>query len=210
MEIPEIKIPEIQVQSIYVPYAPTPLDIKQVIPGCQYTHRDINLNPNLLIDDKNGIFPSCPEGEMPGFYPMDYTPKNITVIEEAPPTEQQEPNIPETKEPEIPEIPEEKKEEEIVECPGPGDQRVGDFRNDQKLERVSGHRLSLDGIRCITEYESTNFVQQFIPPASAIVSTAVIGLVAASSPLLLPVIKGAVKSLFKKITGKKKENEREE
>jgi hypothetical protein len=210
MEIPEIKIPEIRVETVYVPYVPTPIDTPAVIPGCQYTHRDINLNPSLLIDDPNGVFPTCPEGEIPHFYPMDYTPKNITVIEEAPPVDQQEPNIPETEEQGIPEIPKKKKEEQIVECPGPNDQRVGDFRNDKKLERVSGHRLSLDGTRCITEYESTSFVQQFIPPASAISSTVVIGLVAASSPLLLNVIKPLVKQVVKKITGKKKENEREE
>ena len=100
-----------------------------------------------------------------------------------------------------------KKEEEveIILCPGPKDQRIGDFRNSSRLERVIGHEKSEDGTRCITIYEDVPFKDQYIPEVSTIVSTAVIGLVAASSPLLLNVIKPLVKNIVKKLTKKKKD-----
>jgi hypothetical protein len=54
-------------------------------------------------------------------------------------------------------------------------------------------------------YEDVPFVDQYIPELSTIVSTAVIGLVAASSPLILNIIKPAIKNIFKKLTTKKKD-----
>ncbi len=209
MEIPEIRIPEIEVPFVYVPFTPTPIDTPAVIPGCSYQHRDQNLNPNLLLDDPNGVYATCPEGEIPHFWPMNYDKENITIIEEEPPTEQKQPPLPEAEEPKIPDIPTEEEDDPFVECPGVNDQRVGDFRNDKKLERVSGHRLSEDGKRCITEYESTNFVEQFIPSAPALANAAAIALVAASAPLLLNLVKPIVKNLVNKLTGKKKENDDE-
>jgi hypothetical protein len=206
-EIPEIHVPDISPPFVYSPYVPTPIETPVIIPGCQYFHRDQNLNPNLLIDDPNGVGVTCPEGGIPHFYPMDYTPDNITVIKEAPPPKQKEPEVPETKKPEVPDLPLEDVDEEIVICPGPTDLRVGDFRNDKKLERVSGHRLSLDGTRCITEYESTTFAQQYIPSPPQIVSTAAIALVAAGAPLLLNVIKPLVKNIVKKLTTKKEKKD---
>ena len=82
-----------------------------------------------------------------------------------------------------PDIPKEKKDIKVVPCPGPKDQRINDFRNSSRLERVIGHEKSEDGTRCITIYEDVPFKDQYIPEISTIVSTAVIGLVAASSPL---------------------------
>ena len=82
-------------------------------------------------------------------------------------------------------------------CPGKKDQRVGDFRNEKRLERVVGHERSEDGSKCITLYEDVPFVDQYIPELSTIVSTAVIGLVAASSPLILNIIKPAIKISLK-------------
>ena len=91
----------------------------------------------------------------------------------------------------------------IPPCPGKKDQRVGDFRNEKKLERVIGHKRGEDGIECITLYENVAFVDQYIPEFSTIVSTAIIGLVAASSPFILNLIKPAIKNIVKKLTKKK-------
>ena len=71
------------------------------------------------------------------------------------------------------------------------------------MERVIGHEKSEDGTRCITIYEDVPFKDQYIPEVSTIVSTAVIGLVAASSPLLLNAVKPLVKQIVKKLTKKK-------
>ena len=73
------------------------------------------------------------------------------------------------------------------------------------MERVIGHERGQDGVECITLYEDVPFVDQYIPEPSTIVSTAVIGLVAASSPLILNIIKPAIKNIFKKLTTKKKD-----
>ena len=88
-------------------------------------------------------------------------------------------------------------------CPGKSNQRVGDFRNEKKLERVISHKRGDDGVECITIYEDVPFTSQYIPEVSTVVSTAIIGLVAASSPLLLNIIKPLVKQIVKKLTKKK-------
>ena len=95
------------------------------------------------------------------------------------------------------------KDKKFVECPGPENQRLGDYRNEFKLERVSGHKRSKDGTKCITLYEEVPFIEQYIPNTSQLISTAAIATVAASTPLLLNVIKPLIKQIFKKFTKKK-------
>ena len=57
----------------------------------------------------------------------------------------------------------------------------------------------------IAIYEDVPFIDQYIPTASAVVNTVVIATVAASTPLLLNVIKPLVKQVINKFTKKKKE-----
>jgi hypothetical protein len=211
--MPTIEIPDIQIREIYIPevpeiYSPHYIEIAKPpdidVPGCTYQHRDIKNtgNRNLLLEDPNGVYTTC-DVPFPSFVPLDYTPENLVVTEEVP-TNNETPPLPETKTPEIPEIP--KKEDiELEPCPSKKDQRVGDFRNEKRLERVTGHKRGEDGIECITLYESVPFKDQYIPEISTIVSTAVIGLVAASSPLLLNAVKPLVKQIVKKLTKKKKD-----
>ena len=206
MEIPEISIREIyipDVPEIYTPHYITITEPPEInAPGCTYQHRDVKNtgNRNLLIEDKNGVFTSC-DFPFPSFIPLDYTPENLVITEEVP-TNNETPPLPETKQPEIPEIKEDKPIE-LEPCPGKNNQRVGDFRNEKRLERVIGHKRGDDGVECITLYEDVPFVDQYIPEPSTIVSTAVIGLVAASSPLILNIIKPAIKNIVKKLTKKK-------
>ena len=209
MEIPNISIPEIYIPNVPEPYNPHYLDIAKPpdidVPGCTYQHRDIKNtgNRNLLLEDPNGVYTTC-DVPFPSFVPLDYTPENLVVTEEVP-TNNETPPLPEPKTPEIPEIPKEE-DIELEPCPSKKDQRVGDFRNEKRLERVIGHKRGDDGIECITLYEDVAFVDQYIPEPSTIVSTAVIGLVAASSPIILNIIKPAIKNIFKKLTSKKKKD----
>ena len=206
MEIPEIYIPEIYVPDVPNIYSPHYIEIAKPpdidVPGCTYQHRDIKNtgNRNLLLEDPNGVFTTC-DFPFPSFIPLDYTPENLVITEEVPVTNETPP-LPETKQQEIPELPKDK-DIELEPCPGKKDQRVGDFRNEKRLERVTGHKRGDDGIECITLYESVPFKDQYIPEVSTIVSTAVIGLVAASSPLLLNAVKPLVKQIVKKLTNKK-------
>ena len=205
-EIPDIGIPEIYIPNVPEPYNPHYLDIAKPpdidVPGCTYQHRDIKNtgNHNLLLEDPNGVYTTC-DFPFPSFIPIDYTPENLVITEEVP-TNNETPPLPETKTPEIPEIPKEK-DIELEPCPSKKDQRVGDFRNEKRLERVIGHKRGDDGVECITLYENVAFVDQYIPEPSTIVSTAVIGLVAASSPIILNIIKPAIKNIVKKLIKKK-------
>jgi len=206
IKIPEIHIPEIQIPQVYAPQVSLPgyepLNVETI--GCKYFHRDVKNtgNRNLLIDDPNGVVSNCP---YPSFIPMNYQPDQLIIVEEAAVVNDEPEKLPEGKPPQA-EIPkEEKKEDVFVECPGKKDQRVGDFRNEKRLERVVGHERSEDGTICTTIYEDVPFKDQYIPEVSTIVSTAVIGLVAASTPLLLNAVKPIVKQIVKKLTKKKKD-----
>ena len=197
MEIHEIVIPKIPQINVNT-YISTPLPVLNVplpnidLPGCVKTHRDASVkNTQIIEDDVNGAFYSCPEGKIPSFVPINYDRKKIEIVEQKQESPPSTPDIPEAKQPEIPDIPKEKETIKLEPCPGKNNQRVGDFRNEKRLERVIGH-------------EKVDFVEQYIPEVSTVVSTAVIGLVAASSPLLLNVIKPLVKNIFKKLTSKKK------
>ena len=205
IDIPDINIPEIYIPDVPEPYNPHYLQIAKPpdidVPGCTYQHRDIKNtgNRNLLLDDPNGVFTAC-DFPFPGFVPLDYTPENLIITEQAP-VDNQENSSSETKNKEIPTS--KKEEVDVPPCPGKKDQRVGDFRNEKRLERVIGHKRGEDEIECITLYEDVPFVDQYIPEPSTIVSTAIIGLVAASSPFILNLIKPAIKNIVKKLTKKK-------
>ena len=203
MDIPEINIPDIQIPDVYIPQVLLPgyepLYVETI--GCKYYHRDVKNtgNRNLLIEDSNGVTSSCP---YPSFIPMNYQADQLIITETALPAEEEQ-KLPEGKPPKA-EIPKNKKNEPIVPpCPDKNNQRVGDFRNEKRLERVTGHKRGDDGIECITIYENVAFKDQYIPEVSTIVSTAVIGLVAASSPLLLNAVKPLVKQIVKRLTKKK-------
>ena len=208
-EIPEIIIPEIPQINVNT-YISTPLPVLNVplpnidLPGCVKTHRDASVkNTQIIEDDVNGAFYSCPEGKIPSFVPINYDRKRIEIVEQKEEKPISTPNVPESQTPDIPDIPKEKKEIKLEPCPGNKDQRVGDFRNEKRLERVIGHKRGDDGIECITLYEDVPFVDQYLPTPSLVINTAVIGLVAASSPLILNVIKPAIKNIVKKLTKKK-------
>jgi len=197
IRIPEI--PEIGIRDISIREIPIGSYLGIEVPGCSYQHRDQNLQAKLLITDPNGVYSNCPGGAgIPSFYPMDWNAKDIKVIEEKETAKQEPQPISETQAT-TPEIPEEKKEEVFKPCPGPNDQRVADYRNEKKLERVSGHEVGLSG-ECITLYEPVAFIEQYLPTPATAVSTGAIALIAASSPLLLNIIKPAVKNIFKKLT----------
>ena len=206
IEIPDISIREIYIPDVPEPYTPHYINVAKPpeidVVGCTYQHRDIKNtgNRNLLLEDPNGVFTTC-DFPFPSFIPLDYSPDNLVIVEELP-VSSPTPDMPESKQPAIPDIPKEK-EIELPLCPGKSNQRVGDFRNEKRVERVIGHKRGEDGVECITIYENVPFKDQYIPEVSTIVSTAVIGLVAASSPLLLNAVKPLVKQVVKKLTKKK-------
>jgi len=203
-EIREIYIPEIFIPEIYKPDIPNVTQYLEINPpGCTYGHRDIKNtgNHNLLLEDPNGVYTIC-DFTFPSFIPPVYNPNQMTIVEEPLPSNSSEPNIPETETPNIPEK-EENNDIVIPECPGSKDQRVGDFRNDKKIERVIGHKLSDNKQECITLYEDVPFKDQYIPSAPQFVGVFSLALVGASAPLVLQLVRPLVKQVISKISKSK-------
>jgi len=92
-----------------------------------------------------------------------------------------------------------------VECPGPAQLRVGDLTLSGD-ERVTGHKLSDDGKTCITLYEPTTVAEKFLPSTNQASTTLAIAVIAtagaAATPLLLRLIKPAVKKAIATIQKK--------
>ena len=207
IDIPNISIPEIKIDlPLHIPYQVLNVPLPSIkLPGCVRYHRDASpKNTALYDDDPTGTMISCPYGSMPTFQPMLYDRRRIDIVESKEQEKRQETN--ETIEsPTVrPELPKEKKKIVIPECPGPKDQRLGDFRNSQKLEKVVSHRLSSDKRECITEYERVEWKEQFIPSAPQFVGVFSLALVGASAPVVLQLVRPLVKQAVSKLTKNKK------
>ena len=212
IDIPNIKINKIEIHEIPV----WKTDIQTLnniskplvdIPGCVRVHRN---NLTGLIDsdkDEYGTYTECGNFSIPSFEPLQYNPNEFIYTQSETPQNQEKEFVQSKVEPPKYEPKKKKDDPLFVACPGKKDQRVGDYRNEFKLERVIGHERSEDGTECITLYESTKFIEQYIPNPPQLVSTAVIATVAASTPLLLNIVKPLVKNLIKKLTKKKKDVE---
>ena len=204
MEIPNISIPEIKIDlPLHTPYQVLNVPLPSIkLPGCVRYHRDASpKNTALYDDDPTGTMISCPYGSMPTFEPMLYDRRRIEIVESKEQENRQETNETIDSPTVKPELPKEKKKIVIPECPGPKDQRRGDYRNAKKLEIVVGHRL--DGTECITLYEPVNFKDQYIPSANQFVGVFSLALVGASAPLVLQLVRPLVKQAVSKLTKKK-------
>ena len=208
-EIPRFEINEIQIHEIpiwkfnnpTVNYINKPV---VDIPGCVRVHRN---NLTSLIDsdkDEYGTYTECGNFSIPSFEPLEYNPNQLKYVKTETPNKTEE-FVPQTVEPPKYEPKKKKDDPLFVACPGSNDQRVGDYRNEFKLERVIGHKRSEDGSKCITLYEDVKFIEQYIPNPPQLVSTALIASVAATTPLLLNLVKPLVRQAFKRLSKPKKD-----
>ena len=215
--MPTIDIPRFDIRKIEIHEIPVwKTDIQTLnniskpivdIPGCVRVHRN---NLTSLIDndkDEYGTYTECGNFSIPSFEPLQYNPNEFVYTQSETPQNQEQEFVQPTVEPPKYEPKKKKDDPLFVACPGKKDQRGGDYRNEFKLERVIGHERSEDGSECITLYEDVKFIEQYIPNPPQLVSTAVIATVAASTPLLLNIVKPLVKNLIKKLTKKKKDVE---
>ena len=205
MEIPKISIPEIKINlPLHNPYQVLNVPLPSIkLPGCVKYHRDASpKNTALYNDDPTGTMISCPYGSMPTFEPLLYNRNKIQIVE----TKQEEQTKQETTpqvETKKPKLPEKKKEEFFIKCPGDKDLRVGMYASEDRLEKVIGHKISEDGKTCITLFEDSIFVDRWIPSPPLLVSTSLIAITAASSPLIINLLKNLVKTAVKKLTSRK-------
>ena len=204
------KIPKIDIKEVYIPRIrpweiPRPvLDIiyKPVvdIPACVDAHRN-NLT-GLINEDELGTYKACGTFDIPSYEPLEYNPANFIYTAPAQQQQQQHEQPPEQK----PAIATKKKEEEIEipPCPSKKDQKIGDFRNDKKLERVIGYERGKNVIDCLTLYEDVPFISQYIPSFKQFTGVFSLALVGCSAPIILNLIKPILKNIIKKLSNKKK------
>ena len=205
------KIPKIEIKEVYVPkirlweVQPPILDIiyKPVvdIPGCVDAHRN-NLT-GLINEDELGTYQACGTFDIPSFEPLEYNPANFTYTAPAQQQEQPQNDV----QPQQPEIAAKKKEEEIEipPCPSKKEQKIGDFRNDKKLERVIGYERGQNGIECITLYEDVPFISQYIPSFKQFTGVFSLALVGCSAPIILNLVKPLVRKAFQRLSKSKKD-----
>ena len=210
MEIPKISINKVEVHEIPIWKTDVPIlnNISKPIvdiPGCVRVHSN---NLTSLIDndkDEYGTYTECGNFSIPSFEPLQYNPNEFVYTQSETPQNQEQEFVQPTIEPPKYEPKKKKDDPLFVECPGKKDQRVGDYRNEFKLERVIGHERSEDGSECITLYEDVKFIEQYIPNPPQLVSTAAIATVAATTPLLLNIVKPLVRQAFKRLSKPKKD-----
>ncbi len=190
------------------------------MPGCVEVHKenakkDPSTNKMLVNDDPKGTTTLCDAG-MPNYYPPDYdyrelSWKTVYMDQDQEPEGVDTGDPPEAPVPETPEPPPTDTPEGDPECPGPLDPRIGSVGPNQK-EKVVGHELQPDPNNlnkkiCVALYEDIGVVEQYLPSAQVVVTTATIASVAASSALLakpladllLKVVKPAVKKVIGKV-----------
>ena len=197
LKIPHIFTRQVQVEHAVSPSVPVTVDIGKPIvdiPGCVEVHPenkypDGTKNKQLAKDDDTVTY--C-DASMPSFDAMDYTPEQLTITRDVPPPPVEPPpdppTSPEVKPPSIP--------EGETECPAPNQPRVGDLTQNGE-EKVIGHELQ--GTTCVVLYEPTTPAEKFLPSTNQVSTTAAIAIVAtasaAATPLLLRLIKPAIKKL---------------
>ena len=164
------------------------------LPGCVKYHPDAADNretPNLKEDDSNGTRVLC-DGDYPTYNAMDYTPEDLNIYVETPPPKVEPPPDPPT-----PETPDTGGVGEETPCPGPAQLRVGDVTQSGD-EKVVGHELQ--GNVCVTLYEPTSPMEKYVPPINQVTSVTALAVVAtagaAATPLLIRIIRPAVKKLI--------------
>ncbi len=214
IKIPDISIPKVEIPKINIP-THNPFNVLNVplpslkMPGCVRYHRDASpKNTALYEDDPTGTVISCPSGSMPSFQPMLYDRRKIKITE----AKKEEKKIDNEEQPkyeqQTPPPPKKKDKEFFIKCPDNKDQKIGDFRNSQKLQIVTGHKI--ENNECITIYADTKFIEKYLPSAKDVTTAAGIALVAATTPLLINAVKPLVKQIVKKLTSRKSKNVDEE
>ena len=210
--VPQIHTHRIPYTNIPIHRVPVTLQIGNPIvdiPGCVDMHQDnkdhitrLPFDKDLVNQDPKGSVTLCPHGEYPSYNAMDYQPEQLIIQREVPPPPIAPP--PEVEAPEIPDTGDLGGNEEVP-CPGPAQLRVGDVTQSGD-ERVVGHRLIDNGKTCETLYEPTTPLEKYVPPLNQISTVSALAVVAtagaAATPLLIRIVKPAIKKIWTTIQKK--------
>ena len=129
MEISEIEVQGLAIPSVphtwinsphvSIPKVPSITDTIYIgvpvinVPGCVEVHKDGKKNRVLKDDDPDGTQVFC-DAQTPSFDPIEYTPEDLIIIEEAPPPPVANTEQPTLETPPRPEIPKTTKNEEVI------------------------------------------------------------------------------------------------
>ena len=184
MEVPEIQIRGLAIPSVphtwvnsphlSIPKVPSITDTIYIgvpiinVPGCVEVHKDGKKNRVLKDDDPDGSQVFC-DAATPSFDPIEYTPEDLIIIEEAPPPPVANTEQPTLETPPIPEIPKTTEDKEVITTEEAPPTWVEEY------------------LPSPSEVSTTT--------AIAVIATGA----AAATPLLLRVVKPVVKQLTKKV-----------
>ena len=183
------------------------------MPGCVKVHKENAKNPKnknkmLVDDDPKGNTVLCDAGA-PYYYAPNYDARELswqtiyTPQEEADGLDTGDPPAPDIDTPEPPVTPPTTAED--VECPPKNARRIGDLSTSGE-ERVKEYKLTPDGKICETIWEPVPFIDQYLPSAGVVTTTAGIAAVATTSALLAKplaeLLLKLVKPVIKKVIGK--------
>ena len=187
-----MEVPEIEVQGIAIPYVPhTWVNSPHVsipivpsitdtiyigvpiinMPGCVESHKDGKKNRVLKDDDPKGTQVFC-DADTPSFNPIEYTPEDLIIVEEAPPPPVANTEQPTLETPPIPEIPKEDQTKEVINTEEPPPTWVEEY------------------LPSPAEVSTTTSI--------AVIATTT----AAATPLLLRIVKPAIQRIWKIIQKK--------
>lgn len=129
MEISEIEVQGLAIPSVphtwinsphvSIPKVPSITDTIYIgvpvinVPGCVEAHKDGKKNRVLKDDDPDGTQVFC-DAQTPSFDPIEYTPEDLIIIEEAPPPPVANTEQPTLETPPIPEIPKTTEDKEVI------------------------------------------------------------------------------------------------
>ena len=216
--IPNVYIPRWMITQPNVDYLLPPVVVRignpiVDMPGCVKAHKDNKIHKNnipidkgLVENDSGEAMTICPDGSYPSYSAMNYEPDQLLMTYESKAPPVAPPPEPDLNTPETPSIP---PAEGDPECPGPQSLRIGAVGPNEK-EKVVGHELQKTPqgtLICVELYEDINIVEQYLPSAQIVTTTASIAAVAGASALLakpladllLRVFKPAIKQVLGKV-----------
>ena len=209
IKIPEIKIPKINIPE--TPYVPETVLVGEN-PACDLTNRDIELseNPTIIFHGRKA-YATCPDGQaIGGTQPIKVQPEAKTfrpIVYDAQDTIETEGTHNFQNKSSAINLnlkgKEEDKEPELPPCPDLSRVLpVGSFTSDLRTSRIKEYIRADNGYDCVPILEEVTFLKSVLPTPAAALNVVSISLLAASSPLLIPVIKAASKTFFKKVIGR--------
>ena len=156
------------------------------IPGCVESHPDAGKNKSLMEDDPDGVQTYC-DGQVPSFNPIDYSPEDMTIQRSTPLPKTETPEAPETL-PIIPPI-----QPQTIKC--------------QDGEKLNEELNICEKVVVEVPAEESTWVEEYLPSAGEVATTATIALTAATAALvakpiadlILKLVKPAIKKVVKKV-----------